>query len=548
MDSAVEGKDTELCNMKLESADLLKRAADLELKGSKKVCFDPKVLSALEPLLLDVHSTIQPKPIHYEQRRRLVQVFNTMARDTFGIRNGFPLVEPFGSFTMDLFTSSSDLDLSINFTNDTIVFPRDKKISNLRKLAKVLFAHQRKGYVTGVLPILRARVPILKVIDCETEIECDISVENKDGISRSMFFSAVSSIDERFRILSFLMKVWAKAHNINSSKDHTMNSLSIISLVAFHLQTRNPPILPPFCALLKDGTDISSITSNVTGFKHYGKRNQESIAELFLALLSKLSSVENLWQDGLCASIYEGSWIYKSWQSGIGNMNVEDFLDSSENFARSVGKEEMQTIYECIQGSLSNLSSFAVAQIEASKLKELLFGSIELKAPNDNRASNKLIRGKKRSPSLDSSAPVIPNSKRPEYMYNNKRKVDCFGTPDCQPTKRAKHDHRRKVDHDLHNTPNIFPNLVAPQVGNVLYSPIIFVPPQPIHGPYYRPQHPDFRFQSGYMSHGQQHPFYSQPHYEYPMVFPSQSDPYSARYNQQNHIFPGSWAHTRRNI
>ena len=32
------------------------------------------------------------------------------------------------------------------------------------------------------------------------------------------------------------MKTWAKVHNINSSKDGTLNSLSIILLVTFHLQ------------------------------------------------------------------------------------------------------------------------------------------------------------------------------------------------------------------------------------------------------------------------------------------------------------------------
>lgn len=32
------------------------------------------------------------------------------------------------------------------------------------------------------------------------------------------------------------MKSWAKTHNINSSKDQTLNSLSIILFVAFHLQ------------------------------------------------------------------------------------------------------------------------------------------------------------------------------------------------------------------------------------------------------------------------------------------------------------------------
>lgn len=34
------------------------------------------------------------------------------------------------------------------------------------------------------------------------------------------------------------MKTWAKVHNINSSKDGTLNSLSIILLVTFHLQVR----------------------------------------------------------------------------------------------------------------------------------------------------------------------------------------------------------------------------------------------------------------------------------------------------------------------
>lgn len=37
-------------------------------------------------------------------------------------------------------------------------------------------------------------------------------------------------------LLLLQMKFWAKVHGINSSKDRTMNSLSIISLVAFHLQ------------------------------------------------------------------------------------------------------------------------------------------------------------------------------------------------------------------------------------------------------------------------------------------------------------------------
>ncbi|THU60240.1 hypothetical protein C4D60_Mb07t10550 [Musa balbisiana] len=251
----------QLCDMSLDASALLKHAAKAELRESEKILFGPQVFSTLDSLLLDIHAMLQPRPIDYEQRRLLIEEFNTMAVDRFGNNGGFPTVEAFGSFVMDLFTSSSDLDLSVNFSNNMNNFPRKEKISVLGKLSKVLYGHQRKGHVTGVLPIMGARVPVLKVVDCRTGVECDISVENKDGISRSLIFRFVSSIDERFRILCYLltsinflivllaillspcvlaferrMKAWAKAHNINSSKDRTMNSLSIIALVAFHLQ------------------------------------------------------------------------------------------------------------------------------------------------------------------------------------------------------------------------------------------------------------------------------------------------------------------------
>ena len=65
--------------------------------------------------------------------------------------------------------------------------------------------HAGSGIFCGVLPIVSARVPILKAIDCGTGIKCDISVENKDGMTRSMIIKFVSSLDERFQILSYLV-------------------------------------------------------------------------------------------------------------------------------------------------------------------------------------------------------------------------------------------------------------------------------------------------------------------------------------------------------
>ncbi|XP_065016773.1 protein HESO1-like isoform X5 [Musa acuminata AAA Group] len=449
-----------------------------------------------------------------------------MSLDASGNNGGFPTVEAFGSFVMDLFTSSSDLDLSVNFSNNMNNFPRKEKISVLGKLSKVLYGHQRKGHVTGVLPIMGARVPVLKVVDCRTGVECDISVENKDGISRSLIFRFVSSIDERFRILCYLMKAWAKAHDINSSKDRTMNSLSIIALVAFHLQTRNPPILPPFCALLKDGTDMLSIEHRVAGFKNFGIRNRESVAELFVSLLRKLLSVMHLWGHGLCASTCEGSWICKKqWASGVGNMNVEDFLDRSENFARSVGEAGMQKIYECIRRSLSDLSRFAMRQIDALELKELIFKSVDdLNAPKKG-VHKEVVQHKRRYPFHDAGTSVKPmTSKRPRYL-----------------------EPMRAPDHARYQTPNPLAALQSQATSYGIHRPgLIFGSPQPAFTPYHHHrQRPVASLGAGYGSPPlQQHPFASQRGYGsyHQPVLPG--PPYIRHSQQrdqqdQDYLFPG---------
>ncbi|KAF9587650.1 hypothetical protein IFM89_004482 [Coptis chinensis] len=369
-----------------------KKAKKHESKGSMKITFNSSCLAQLEHLFHGIYEAGRPKPNDYYLRGDLVRVFNLMAKEVYGSCNEFPVVEAFGSFLMDMFSVKSDLDLSVNFSNESVELPRDEKIKALRKFAKKLYRLQSRGHVSGVNPIISAKVPILKVIDCGTGIECDISIENKDGVLKSQLVFIISEIDERFQKLSSLMKAWATAYNINSSKDQTLNSLSIILLVAFHLQTREPPILPPFSALLKDGTNPETVRKVVQENLQYGKDNKESIAELFATLLSKLASVETLWPEGLCASPYEGSWISKTWDFKVGHISVEDFTDRSQNVARAVGTAGVKTIYKCVHSSLHHLSVFMDGKIEAPKLKALLFGAepishIEKKAKVNRKRS-----------------------------------------------------------------------------------------------------------------------------------------------------------------
>ncbi|KAL8545513.1 hypothetical protein ACS0TY_005604 [Phlomoides rotata] len=61
-----------------------------------------------------------------------------MAKDIYGNSNDTPVVKEFGSFVMDLFSTTSDLDLSVNFRTKAPL-SREQKIKTLKKFAKKLY-------------------------------------------------------------------------------------------------------------------------------------------------------------------------------------------------------------------------------------------------------------------------------------------------------------------------------------------------------------------------------------------------------------------------
>ncbi|KAK1260520.1 hypothetical protein QJS04_geneDACA002170 [Acorus gramineus] len=450
-----------LCTMTMNEAVLLERVKESELQQSQKIKPSALCISAIDAALLDCFSLLSPRPSDYRHRRDLVQKLDMLIKETYGFGTEFPVVAPFGSFVMDMFAAKSDLDLSINFSNNATDFPRDKKIEVLEKLAEVLYGLQRKGRFYGVEPILGARVPIVKAFDSSSGIECDISVENRDGITRSLILGIISSIDDRFQKLSFLMKVWAKAHDINSAKDHTLNSLSIILIVAFHLQTRDPPILPPLSVLLKDEIDISSLKKAVNSFQHYGKQNKESIGELFVSLLTKL----------------------------------EDFLDGSQNTARVVRRPMAKKIYRCIKRSITHISRFMKGQVEVHKLKELLFG-VAVLVPRPIKKPK--VKVKRKFPSITASAstatapPVPIETKRTRHIESRWTGTTANNLPLGMPS----FPHRHVPMHRPHVFPNHVPAFhqqLTPALVSFVsphYPRPSYVPPQVVQGVQHLPPPP----------------------------------------------------------
>ncbi|KAG7633414.1 hypothetical protein ISN44_As03g037140 [Arabidopsis suecica] len=342
----------------------------------KRYKIDSYILLDLDKVLNDVYCSFRPVSADYNTRKELVKNLNTMALDIYGkSEESSPVLEAYGSFVMDMYSSQSDLDVSINFGNGTSEIPREKKLEILKRFAKKLRSLQGEGQVKNVESIFSAKVPIVKFSDQGTGVECDLSVENKDGILNSQIVRIISQIDGRFQKLCLLVKHWAKAHEVNSALHRTLNSVSITLLVALHLQTQNPPILPPFSMLLKDGMDPPNVEKRAQKFLNWGQRNQESLGRLFATFFIKLQSVEFLWRQGLCVSVLNGLWISKKWKKvGVGSISVEDFTNISQNVARRVNGAGAKKIYSSINRTVEDIFEFLNDKVAGTDLRHRLFG------------------------------------------------------------------------------------------------------------------------------------------------------------------------------
>lgn len=88
-------------------------------------------------------------------------------------------------------------------------------------------------------------MPIIKFHDCYNHIDCDLNVNNHNGIRNTHLLKYYSEIDWRVRPLVLQIKHWAKFHNINDAAQQTISSYSLVLMVIFYLQcVCKPSILP----------------------------------------------------------------------------------------------------------------------------------------------------------------------------------------------------------------------------------------------------------------------------------------------------------------
>ncbi|KAJ1473330.1 armadillo-type protein, partial [Baffinella frigidus] len=148
------------------------------------------------------------------QQAALMARLDTIAKRLYGPATR---IDAFGSTVSGFAMRDSDLDITMNPNADWDL-SRNEKREVIQQLSFYLCHH------CGLQaePVLRARVPIVKIKDRTTRVllpplALDLSVQNDLPIYKSQLLGTYSSLDERVRPLVMLVKAWAETCDINSS-------------------------------------------------------------------------------------------------------------------------------------------------------------------------------------------------------------------------------------------------------------------------------------------------------------------------------------------
>lgn len=152
----------------------------------------------------------------------------------------------YGSAGNGLGLKSADVDMSLCIPRD-VSSPRAYQGGDngsarlvLMRLSDIMI--ENNVDVLGMF--LDARVPVIKMRDRISCLHVDVCVNNMLAVRNTELLKAYVNLDERFRYLCMLVKLWAKRRDLNDAYNGTLSSYAYTLLVIHYLQTLEAPILP----------------------------------------------------------------------------------------------------------------------------------------------------------------------------------------------------------------------------------------------------------------------------------------------------------------
>lgn len=107
--------------------------------------------------------------------------------------------------------------------------------------------YKKDSIFTKIVPIPKAKTPIIKFCHAPTNISCDISFKNGLGVYNSYLIKYYLSLDVRLRPMMMIIKYWARHFEISGMGK--LSNYALVMLIIFYLQQPTVNIVPPIIDL-----------------------------------------------------------------------------------------------------------------------------------------------------------------------------------------------------------------------------------------------------------------------------------------------------------
>lgn len=207
-----------------------------------------------------------------------------------------------------------------------------------------------------VLALPKARVPVVKFVVPATSTKVDVTVNNLLACVNTKLLADYAAIDPRLAQLVALVKHWAKQRAVNDSYRGTLSSYCYVLMAIYHLQTRQPPVLPVLQALpatfrRQVGSWLCEFCDDVASLAGFGTANTETLAELLWSFF-EYWAYRHDWAHGVL-SIRAGGLLTKEdkgWTRRVGSerhlVSVEDPFEISHDLGRTVDRQTRQVLHK----------------------------------------------------------------------------------------------------------------------------------------------------------------------------------------------------------
>ncbi|ORZ11120.1 hypothetical protein BCR42DRAFT_421621 [Absidia repens] len=325
-------------------------------------CVEEDHLSAT---MLALYEELLPTKESYNRRMGLVQKIELILNTEWPDRN--IKANLFGSSVNDLGTNQSDVDLCI--TTQWV------GLRNVRLLAKLF----RRCGMQHVVCVPRAKVPIVRLFDTESQLACDMNVNNTMALHNTNMIRTYVAIDPRVRPLAMIIKHWTKQRLLNDAADGgTLSTYTWTCMIINFLQMRQPPILPVLHQMRNDNDSKEMFCSDVEKLLGFGDANHESLGGLLFAFFRRYA-IEFDYDDQVI-SVRHGRYLSKrekGWHIGRNKTSlcVEEPFNVTRNLGNSADIRSVQGIRMELNRALEMLVSGTPWDSICAPFETLSFGS-----------------------------------------------------------------------------------------------------------------------------------------------------------------------------